>query len=185
MNKDKCKCGNLKREGYSQCRKCFLDYYKNRTTKLCKGCNQDLSLDNFRKRMDGTRPRSRCKECEARDAKKLRDSNPNQRRAIKKRYADKHPEMIRKWGRRSGWRKMGLDPDIIEKFLLTHDGNCDICGCPPTGKSHAIDHCHNTGQFRGVLCSNCNNGLGHFKDDPNLFDKAKIYLTRHKSSPTV
>jgi hypothetical protein len=178
MNNDKCKCGRPKRKGYSQCRECYLNYYATRTEKLCRGCDHSLPLDNFRKRPDGHRPRSRCMECEAKAAKKDRQLHPDKRRAIKKRYAEKHPEMIKKWGRRHSWRKMGLDPDIVEKFLSTHNGNCDICGLPPNGQAHAIDHCHKSGKFRGVLCSHCNSGLGYFRDNPDLLDKAKIYLVR-------
>ena len=40
----------------------------------------------------------------------------------------------------------------------------------------ALDHCHESGQFRGFLCRNCNNGLGRFQDNPDLLIKAANYL---------
>jgi hypothetical protein len=48
-----------------------------------------------------------------------------------------------------------------------------------------LDHCHETGEFRGFLCSNCNLGLGKFKDDPEILLNAIAYLQGHKqkSSP--
>ena len=54
---------------------------------------------------------------------------------------------------------------------------CAICEnkCP-TGYNLAIDHNHITGEIRGLLCINCNGGLGNFKDSIKLLDKAIIYL---------
>ena len=52
-------------------------------------------------------------------------------------------------------------------------GECVICGS--MGKI-VIDHDHRTGMVRGPLCQNCNFGLGHFKDDPELLELAALYL---------
>ena len=43
-----------------------------------------------------------------------------------------------------------------------------------------LDHCHETGEFRGFLCHNCNTGLGKFKDDPEILLNAIAYLQGHK-----
>ena len=42
-----------------------------------------------------------------------------------------------------------------------------------------LDHCHDTETFRGWVCSNCNTGLGAFKDDVEKITKAKNYLEDH------
>ena len=39
-----------------------------------------------------------------------------------------------------------------------------------------VDHCHKTNKIRGMLCNHCNRGLGHFRDDPELLEFARIYL---------
>ena len=65
-------------------------------------------------------------------------------------------------------------------YVMEHDGYCEICGGPPTGRTKrlSIDHDHATGAFRGLLCGHCNTGLGMFKDNPNLLEKAIQYLNR-------
>ena len=52
-------------------------------------------------------------------------------------------------------------------------GLCGICNQPM--KRPLLDHCHKTMNVRGLLCSNCNIGLGQFKDDPVLLEKAMLY----------
>jgi hypothetical protein len=49
---------------------------------------------------------------------------------------------------------------------------CAICG----GIGNNIDHCHASNQFRGVLCFNCNIGIGYFKDSPSRLRSAAAYL---------
>lgn len=60
-------------------------------------------------------------------------------------------------------------------MLTGQNGLCKICSRESSKKLH-IDHCHRTGKVRGLLCSKCNIGLGHFKDDPELLNKAVDYL---------
>jgi predicted alpha/beta-hydrolase family hydrolase len=72
----------------------------------------------------------------------------------------------------------------IEEYRVLHDeqeGKCLICGqeCQ-TGRMLSVDHDHNTGKVRGLLCQNCNTGIGKFKDDPDLLKKAISYLERNK-----
>ena len=52
---------------------------------------------------------------------------------------------------------------------------CIICG-DTSSQQLALDHDHATGEVRGALCSRCNLGLGHFRDDPELLRFAALYL---------
>ena len=65
--------------------------------------------------------------------------------------------------------------------LYTDSPTCGICGGEPTGRgNYHMDHCHDTGGVRGLLCHHCNIGLGFFRHDPTLLDKAKEYLKCQK-----
>jgi len=190
MKSDYCKCGKLKRSAkYKQCRKCFMEYYANRTTKICAGCNRDLSLNAFRKRLNESRPRSRCRECESQYARQrgaqLRKLNTVGINTEKRKYYNNNKDRARMWGFNSKLKRMGIvtDPQSIKNYIQAHNGLCEICGGPPTvNENLSIDHCHATGEFRGLLCSNCNNGLGHFKDMTELLMKAAEYLNRHNQA---
>lgn len=69
-------------------------------------------------------------------------------------------------------------PEAIEAFDVVDA--CQICDQPIEGRGKNIDHDHTTGKFRGILCTRCNNGLGMFKDDLDLFQKAMQYLKKSK-----
>lgn len=53
---------------------------------------------------------------------------------------------------------------------------CECCGLKPTKRELSLDHDHKTGRFRGWLCSNCNMGLGLFRDNPTALESAIRYL---------
>jgi hypothetical protein len=59
-----------------------------------------------------------------------------------------------------------------------------ICGIPLESSGHLthLDHCHATGKLRSFLCTNCNRGLGHFQDDEELLEAARIYLIGHRAN---
>ena len=59
--------------------------------------------------------------------------------------------------------------------LERQGGRCALCRETPT-HALAIDHCHETGLFRGLLCHNCNLLLGHAKDQPEVLRRAAEYL---------
>ena len=70
-----------------------------------------------------------------------------------------------------------------EILLKSQNGVCAICGQPETLKhqngriiSLAVDHCHQIGKIRGLLCHKCNSGIGYFNDDPDITERATKYL---------
>ena len=67
----------------------------------------------------------------------------------------------------------------LEAAYDASGGACAICGSKPARKDLALDHCHETGKLRGLLCQPCNMGLGHFKDRADLLLRAVEYLRQH------
>lgn len=72
-----------------------------------------------------------------------------------------------------------IDGVGIWRLAVKQEGMCDICNSTfvPWTKFH-IDHCHATGKVRGLLCHNCNIGLGNFKDSKESLSKAIKYLDK-------
>jgi hypothetical protein len=107
---------------------------------------------------------------------------------------DRREQYGAKWGRGRGpdhammrsyrQRKYGLTPADFEAMLCAQDGVCAICAQPETAtrgdqlRSLCVDHNHDTGQIRGLLCSACNTGIGLLGDDVARLEAAASYLRR-------
>ncbi len=76
------------------------------------------------------------------------------------------------------WRGYGITSEDYINMLARQGGGCAICGqiAEQEGKSLAVDHRHEDGIIRGLLCQNCNQALGKFKDSIVLLRKAATYL---------
>ena len=83
------------------------------------------------------------------------------------------------------WHKLwkhGVTPEHYERLLVQQNHVCAICDQPETQlmkgtlRTLSIDHDHNTGEIRGLLCHNCNAGLGQFHDQRTLLEAAAAYL---------
>jgi hypothetical protein len=80
--------------------------------------------------------------------------------------------------------KFGVDEDMYNEMMEEQGGCCAICGRGDTTKtdrwdgtaSLQVDHCHQTGLVRGLLCSNCNQAAGLLQDNPDLARKLAWYL---------
>lgn len=86
--------------------------------------------------------------------------------------------------RRERERKYGLEAGDYERLSDANGGACWICDRPESvpGRSLAIDHDHQTGAVRGLLCTRCNQVLGRMADDADLLRKAAAYLDQARAS---
>lgn len=77
-------------------------------------------------------------------------------------------------------KKYGLREEDFLKLLLSQDGRCAICKkmSQPSTDLH-IDHCHQSGKVRGLLCSGCNMAIGRLGDSLEYLRSAYEYLRRH------
>jgi hypothetical protein len=76
-------------------------------------------------------------------------------------------------------REYGITLADYEALLVKQKNRCAICRVEkPAGRWDVwhIDHCHDKGHVRGILCSSCNHGIGQFRDDPALLRRAADYL---------
>jgi len=83
-------------------------------------------------------------------------------------------------------RAYGITWEDYCGMLDAQGGVCAICKDPDSGNIRTsgklfVDHCHSTNKVRGLLCSRCNHGLGHFRDDLQLLVNAMSYLQTHNS----
>lgn len=150
-----------------------------RTKKLrqCPKCDRALPLHKFHvdtKRFDGLQ--LWCMEC----------NNTNRRR----RY---HEDESRRAAVRLASRKSqlkciyGMSLDDYDILLGQQGGVCAICENPETQRSNKngaidslrVDHDHDTGKVRGLLCSKCNFGIGQFQDNIDLLKRAIVYLRKN------
>lgn len=80
-------------------------------------------------------------------------------------------------------RYYGITTDQYYAMNASQNGVCKICNktCK-TGRELAVDHCHVSGKIRGLLCSNCNTGLGAFKDNTESLEAAIKYLKEQEGA---
>ena len=124
--------------------------------------------------------------------KKWRDNNQeyikNYRETHKeesKKYRDEHKNEMKEYNLK---RNYGITKEHFEEIYNNQDGKCFICDISEkelkdkNSAGLAIDHDHKTGKIRGLLCHNCNKGLGLLKDDPNILKKGIDYLLKEQSN---
>lgn len=82
-------------------------------------------------------------------------------------------------------KKYGIDFATYQRMLIEQRGICAVCEQPETKFQHgairmlSVDHNHATGVVRGLLCGNCNMGVGYFGENPDILRKAIAYLRKH------
>lgn len=133
--------------------------------KKCFGCARWRRRSNFhRNNTKKSGIQSRCKLCKVKSAVAWAKANPEKHRAAFARYRRKF--------------LYGLAQEAYQSLLDKQKGKCAICKETPKGvQGIHVDHDHSKNIVRGLLCPNCNRGIGMFKEDPNRLRAAINYLT--------
>ena len=130
--------------------------------KKCNNCDITKPLTDYwfsgHRRKDGSRAyRHVCKECHK------QQSSSNTRKRVLKSY--------------------GITTQEYEKARVKQNNCCLLCGKHETTQRYGklvVDHCHATGDYRGLLCSSCNFGLGSFYDNIEVLEKAIKYVKENR-----
>ena len=137
-------------------------------TKTCTKCLTEYPMDHFAKKGSGRS--TRCSKCVAEYFKEYYHNNPDRKA--------KHIERVRQGKIKNQYKilakKYGVTEEEVISLLTANNGVCVLCEERP---ATCIDHCHTTGKVRGALCSQCNSGLGFFKDDVRTLENAIRYLS--------
>jgi hypothetical protein len=141
------------------------------TMKMCTVCKVAKPFEDFydgykaKKQRDITNkkyPHSRCKDC---DHARVKVYHKNNRAKVTKQQLISHRR-----------REYGLTEEEYNNMVLSQNNMCAICNKPSDRTLH-IDHDHVTGKVRGLLCFNCNLGIGLLQEDLVVLNRAIEYLS--------
>lgn len=141
--------------------------------KKCTVCKQNLDYTNYHKSKNTKDGYGyRCKTCDKKAREKYREEN-------KERFAEVNRRKTLKF-------RYGLSLEEYNSILESQNNSCAICGTTENGVSGkrrnwnwSVDHCHTTGKVRGLLCNQCNRGLGMLGDNVESIQKALDYLNKN------
>lgn len=129
---------------------------------VCGPCGQTKERYEFKFDIKGpTGLQGTCKECAS--------------------YAGRHP--YERNTTPSNIHKYGLTKQSYHAMMDAQHQRCAICGDGATpARNFSVDHDHESGKVRALLCNRCNTGLGQFRDSPDLLRKAIVYLDAHRTA---
>ncbi len=113
--------------------------------------------------------------------KQYRLNNQEKIKAYRQKYKPRQKELDRILNRAKRLKEHGISEEEFNSMLKQQEGKCAICDKPQDEsiKFLSIDHDHKTNTNRGLLCSNCNRGIGLLQDDINILQRAIEYLQKH------
>jgi hypothetical protein len=152
-------CGCLKRESQLKSAKKYrIDW--DAPERICCKCKTLKNVEEFSKGMGGRM----CKECDRKNAQSYRNSGRQRQKEIPRKY--------------------GISFEQFLQLVEEQQNKCKICSKElETGVNGlVVDHCHEVNKVRGILCRDCNLGLGFFKDDVIRLLKAIDYLKNNYSN---
>jgi hypothetical protein len=124
--------------------------------KRCPDCGETKALEEFPRNKNSKDGRhTYCKPCH----------NARGRETIERLHGNSRHYHLK--------RRYGIGADEFDELVRQQGGVCPICG---RADPEHVDHDHETGDVRGILCFNCNGGLGQFRDSIDSLRAAAAYL---------
>jgi len=160
----------------------FVTHHQNRTNnlrqekeapeKFCSQCKTTKKADDFY-RMKSGYLRPICKVCTVENSLQYQKNNRPLYAELARKSRSEKPKENFSYALKY---RYGITADQYEQLLDRQGGRCAICDKTPTNKRLSVDHDHETGEVRGLLCSNCNHLLGLAQDSIDTLNKAIGYL---------
>jgi len=144
----------------------------------CCRCKKELPETEFYSHKTNMRGYQwECKLCRAEMQREYYQKNKDRILAYNREYNRTHKKQLAKYDRVKRLKKYNLTPEQYDQMVEAQKGSCAICKIPI--EKPDIDHNHQTGKTRGVLCPRCNHGLG-FVENKRFHETAEAYLERYK-----
>lgn len=166
-------------------------------SKICSKCSESKPRSEFNK-LRG-KERAYCKVCHVASAAKWASDNKEKRRAYQRKWVAENRDKAREYGRKTYSRmpeaakekkrayrkkrhlerKYGITQDEWQRMFDAQGGVCALCQVPGRTGKHgklAVDHCHETGRVRGLLCTPCNVSIGILGETAERLQRVVSYL---------
>lgn len=157
--------------------------------KPCSKCGVDKPLDAYWSSPKDSHGRaSACIECSCRLRKERYENDPEYRARTAEQRRRTYQATKAQARERNFRRKYGITSAVYAEMLAAQDGVCAACGEPEsvvingTPRRLAVDHDHDTGNVRALLCGACNRALGMAGESPDRLRRLAAYIEFHQSA---
>jgi len=157
-----------------------MDAIDSLTLRVCTKCKEEKPLEMYPKsKMHKDGRRRHCRVC-VNAANKERYKNPEIRERMKQSTVSWHRKNPDAWKQAYLLRTYNITLSEYEELLAKQGGVCALCRTSETISrgTLAVDHCHETGKIRGLLCFKCNTGIGALGDSVEGLERALSYLRK-------
>jgi len=149
--------------------------------KKCSKCGKIKPVGEFYKNKEYvTGITSQCKKCHSQNLKRYYRTHRAKFVEKARKWRKANPEKHKNSQAKSDWKKQGIKINLegYNQLFVEQKGCCAICGKSQKEfkRRFCVDHNHETGQVRGLLCAKCNHILGIVNDSRIQLQKASKYL---------
>lgn len=139
----------------------------------CSKCLVDKPDTDFYKGKQAS-----CKECDKARSNKWKNDNKDRKKESSRLWYLRNKDKVHN----VGMSKYGITTEIYQQMLTAQNNCCKICNRHESEftKKLAVDHCHQTGKVRGLLCNPCNRLLGLAKENIEVLKEAILFLEKFK-----